>query len=66
MENKTKEKNVDRPCRICEKQKKGNRYHPEDVCWFKNEDNNHYKREAIRSVNNSELEIELNEINPKN
>lgn len=61
-ENKLKEK----ACRICEKEKKGTRYHPESVCWFKNKDNVHLKKESIRSVNNSELEMSLNEIDPKN
>lgn len=65
LENKNKERNAIRPCRICEKQNKGNRYHPESVCWFKDRENNQ-KKEQIRSVNNSELEIQLNEIDPKN
>lgn len=66
-ENKTKEKGVkDRPCRICEKEKKGIRYHPESTCWFKNKDSDRFKKEPIRSVNNSELEMSLNEIDPKN
>lgn len=64
FENKIKEK--DRPCRICEKENKGNRYHPESVCWFKNKNSDRPKRDQIRNVNNSELEMELNEINPKN
>lgn len=69
-EGKTKDKNVKptdyRPCKICEKEKKGNRYHPESLCWFRNKDQDRSKREVIRSVNNSELETELNEIDPKN
>ncbi|XP_014357289.1 uncharacterized protein LOC106709891 [Papilio machaon] len=64
---KIKEKSLkDRPCRICEKEKKGTRYHPESVCWFKNRDSDRLKKEPIRSVNNSELEMSLNEIDPKN
>ena len=64
---KIKEKNLmDRPCRICEKEKKGARFHSESVCWFKNKGSDHQKREHIRSVNNSELEMGLNEIDPKN
>ncbi|XP_063834848.1 uncharacterized protein LOC135084836 [Ostrinia nubilalis] len=67
LENNIKDKNTrERPCRICEKENKGSRYHPESVCWFKNKENNQFKREQIRSVNNSELEIELNEIDSKN
>lgn len=66
-ESKIKEKNLkDRPCRICEKEKKGTRYHSESVCWFKNRDSDRSKKEPIRSVNNSELEMSLNEIDPKN
>lgn len=67
-ESKTKDKSLkDRPCRICEKEKKGTRYHSESVCWFKNRgDSNRTKKEPIRSVNNSEIEITLNEIDPKN
>lgn len=53
------------PCKICEKENKGSRYHSEHVCWFKNKDNT-YSKNQIRSVNNSELEMELNEIDPKN
>lgn len=64
---KIKEKNLrEQPCRIYKKEKKGSRYHPESVCWFKNKGNDRYKKEPIRSVNNSELEIELNEIDSKN
>lgn len=67
FENKIKEKDgKEKPCRICEKENKGQRYHPESVCWFKNTYNGTPKREYIRTVNNSELETELNEINPKN
>ncbi|XP_060807701.1 uncharacterized protein LOC132903421 [Amyelois transitella] len=64
--NKNKEKDSNyKPCRICEKENKGSRYHPESLCWFKNNSYNN-KREHIRTVNNSELETELNEIDPKN
>ncbi|CAG4981234.1 unnamed protein product [Colias eurytheme] len=64
---KIKEENLkDRPCRICEKEKKATRYHSESVCWYKNKDGDRSKKELIRSVNNSELELSLNEIDPKN
>lgn len=67
FENKIKEKEGRvKPCKICEKENKGNRYHPESVCWFKNKNSDRPKRDLIRNVNNSELEIELNEMNPKN
>ncbi|XP_073947737.1 uncharacterized protein [Choristoneura fumiferana] len=62
--NNEKEEKV-RPCGICEKENKGIRYHPESLCWFKNI-GTRPKREYIRSVNNSELETELNQIDPKN
>ncbi|XP_022826022.1 uncharacterized protein LOC111356020 [Spodoptera litura] len=55
-----------KPCRICEQENKGNRYHPESACWFKNKNAERPKQDQIRNVNNSELEIELNEMNPKN
>ncbi|BES88820.1 Hypothetical protein NTJ_15625 [Nesidiocoris tenuis] len=41
------------PCPICEKGKRGTRYHPESKCWFK--DTN-----KIKAVNNLEIETELN------
>lgn len=68
-ESKIKEKNVRplfSPCKICEKENKGIRYHPESQCWFKIKNNDWPKKDQIRNVNNSELEIELNEIDPKN
>lgn len=49
-------------CQICVTEKKGKRFHPEDNCWFKGK--NH--KAVMKSVNNSELEIELNKENPKN
>ncbi|XP_045482334.1 uncharacterized protein LOC123686322 [Harmonia axyridis] len=56
-------RNDDRkPCRICVNEKKGIRYHPEKNCWYNGE--NH--RGNLKNVNNTELEIELNGINPKN
>lgn len=61
-----RERNKYIPCKICEKENKGNRYHPESSCWFKNKNSDRPKTEQIRSVNNSELETELNDINPKN
>lgn len=64
---KVKEKGGrEKPCRICERENKGNRYHPETLCWFKNKNNDRTKKEQIRTVNNSELEIELNEMDLKN
>lgn len=66
FESKVREKNVVSPCKICEKENKGNRYHPESLCWFRNKNIDIPKRYQMRSVNNSELETELNKIEPKN
>lgn len=68
-ENKFKgkyEKNGLQPCPICEKENRGSRYHPESLCWFKNKNIEKQKKDHIRSVNNFELEAELNETEPKN
>lgn len=54
------------PCKICEKENKGTRYHPESVCWFKNKNSDRPNKDQIKSVNNSELEVDLNGIDPKN
>ncbi|XP_073961574.1 uncharacterized protein [Choristoneura fumiferana] len=59
-DNKPKKNEEKKPCPICVNGKKGIRYHPEDICWFKNQ------KSIVKTVNNSELEIELNETNPKN
>jgi len=55
-----------KPCTICEKKNKSNRFHPESSCWYKNKDNEQQKKEQIKHVNNSELELELNDIDQKN
>lgn len=62
-----KEKKIEerKCCKICEKEGKGVRYHPESSCWFRNKSeipNN----QQVRTVNNHQLEVELNEKNPKN
>lgn len=59
---KSKRTEEKQPCQICEREKKGKRYHPEENCWFKERNS----RTAVKTVNNSELEIELNGKNPKN
>lgn len=61
-DNKIKKNEEKRPCSICMKEKKGKRYHPEENCWFKDKN----QTGVLKTVNNSELEIELNEENPKN
>lgn len=59
---KTKKNEEKKPCQICANEKKGKRFHPEENCWF-NVKNQKY---VVKSVNNSELEVELNEENQKN
>lgn len=59
---KFKKNEEKKPCRICVNEKKGIRYHPEEYCWFKEKK----EKSIVKTVNNSELEIELNEKNPKN
>lgn len=61
-DNKYKKIEEKKPCRICINEKKGKRYHPEENCWFKEKN----QKTIVKTVNNSELEIELNEKNPKN
>lgn len=51
-----------KPCQICINKKKGKRYHPEGSCWFKDDD----RKSVLNTVNNSELEVELNGKNSKN
>lgn len=60
----TKSKKIEekKPCQICFNEKKGKRYHLEENCWFKEKN----QKAVVKTVNNSELEIELNEKNPKN
>lgn len=55
-----------KPCQICESEKKGKRYHPESTCWFREKNEKSKRTEQIKSVNNSELELELNGKDPKN
>lgn len=61
--NKNEDKN---PCKICEKLNKGTRYHPEATCWFKTKEGEKFKRNAIKHVNNSVIETEINENDQKN
>lgn len=53
-------------CNICEKLKKGVRYHSEDVCWFKTKLNSETDKKQIKLINNAELECELQYEDPKN
>jgi hypothetical protein len=61
-DNKLKKAEEKKPCPICITENKGTRYHPEENCWFKGKN----QRAVVKSVNNSELEVELNKQNPKN
>ena len=62
---KSKEKNENyKPCRICQKENKGLRYHPETLCWYKN--NEKEKNAENKNINSSELQVELSNKEPKN
>ncbi|XP_028160177.1 uncharacterized protein LOC114353111 [Ostrinia furnacalis] len=52
-------KPIKEKCGICEKLKKGIRYHSEDSCWFKTKMNTEKDKKQIKLINNSELECEL-------
>lgn len=54
------------PCKICEKLNKGVRYHPEEKCWFKQSDDYENKKKHNKNVNNTVLDIELNDEDQKN
>lgn len=53
-------------CKICENLNKGVRYHPEDKCWFKQPDEHENRKKYIKNVNNTVLDIELNNNDQKN
>lgn len=59
QERKSKIVEIKKPCKICKEEKRGERYHPESNCWFR-------QKNSVKTVNNSELEIELNEEDTKN
>lgn len=46
-----------KPCSICEKTNRSNRFYPESLCWFRDK-----KSGPIKTVNNVELESELNSL----
>lgn len=52
-----------KPCKICEEKGKNNRYHPENLCWYKTERN---KTQNRNISTNSILEVELNTEDQKN
>lgn len=58
QEKKPKDRsNSHKPCTICEKRNKNNRFHPESLCWYKDKDDEQKKKEQIKHVNNSELKL---------
>jgi len=60
---KTEEKpNSKQPCKISERKGKENRYHHENLCWFKEDKDKNIK---INKITNSILEIDNTE-DPKN
>lgn len=60
---KTEDQN---PCNICEKLNKGPRYHTEAACWFRTKQDERFKKNIVKHVNNSVIEAELNEHDQKN
>ena len=54
------------PCKICEKLNKGSRFHSEEKCWFKQTDDYENKRKYNKNVNNTLLDVELSDNEPKN
>lgn len=51
------------PCEICKNRNKGNRFHTESECWFKEKENEGVK---TRQINTSTLEVDLSDNDPKN
>lgn len=66
IKKKDDSKPIKEKCSICDKLKKGVRYHPEDLCWFKTQMNNEKDKKQIKLINNSELECELQSEDQKN
>ncbi|KPJ14173.1 hypothetical protein RR48_03711 [Papilio machaon] len=55
-----------KPCKICENLNKGVRFHPEEKCWFRQTKINDHNRNSNKTVNNSVIDIELNNEYQKN
>jgi hypothetical protein len=53
-------------CKICEKLNKGVRFHPEEKCWFKQNGDHENKKIYSKNVNNTVLDVELNDDDQKN
>lgn len=54
------------PCKICEKLNKGARLHAEEKCWFRQTNSYENKRNHSKNVNNTVLDVELNNNDQKN
>lgn len=54
------------PCQICDKMGKKNRYHSEDKCWFNKKNGEENIDKKVKMVNNSQLEVELQNEDQKN
>ncbi|XP_012261099.2 uncharacterized protein LOC105688991 [Athalia rosae] len=62
-DNKTdyKKRNEEKkPCKICEDLNKGSRYHPQEACWFKTQENNKERNKPKVVGQHSVIEVELN------
>lgn len=60
------ERSPPRPCQHCEKLNKGIRFHPEEKCWFKHTTDYETKKYYNKNVNNTVLDVELKDHDPKN
>lgn len=49
-----------KPCKTCENLNKGSRFHPEEKCWFKQTEDNNNKKNYNKAINNSVIDVELN------
>ena len=47
------------PCKQCQTNNRGTRFHPEDNCWFKPKENE--KKKKVEFINNAELEDVIKE-----
>ncbi|KAI4485930.1 hypothetical protein M0804_006419 [Polistes exclamans] len=52
-------------CKICEKKGRTNRFHPENVCWFKENESNNNETNQNKSINTAEIEAELSDTEQK-
>lgn len=65
--NDFKPKNEEKkPCSICKTVRNKNLFHLESNCWFKSDESVSKRKNQIKNVNNSVIEAELNDTDPKN